>query len=225
MKNFELEKWIWTEEDFDKMGWHDAKVYGLRLGENLELDIDYIFKWNQPDIEGFHFTFWIAPSTLVFEKPTDLLFELTTSFGDSWLDIQDIDLKIVDNKRVWTIITLQGDISFKSNAFNQIIRRKPTLQLGQSIPFDERGGFSFALTTGDKIIENEKPEITDRRKKDFEAYELAKQKFGVLKTLEKLNKDRDSGQLQTKYFLTEKKKLTELIDSLTFQLKGTPYEE
>lgn len=225
MKNFELEKWIWSEEDYDKMGWHDATVYGIRLGENLELDIDYIFKWNEPEIEGFHFTFWVAPSTLIFKKPTDLFFELTTNFIDSWLDIQDIDLKIVDNKRLWTIITLQGNISFKSDAFNQIIRRKPSFQLGQRVPFDERGGFSFDLTTGDNVIEYVKPEINERRKQDFEAYELAKQKFVVLKTLEKLNEDHDSGQLQTKFYLTEKKKLKELINSLTFQLKGTRYGE
>jgi hypothetical protein len=82
MTDYELEKWIWTEKDVEQMGWHDATIYGLRLSENLELDLDYIFQWNQADIEGFQFTFWVAPATLVFEKPTDLSFELTQSFDD-----------------------------------------------------------------------------------------------------------------------------------------------
>ncbi|MBK8291922.1 MAG: hypothetical protein IPK96_14315 [Flammeovirgaceae bacterium] len=43
MTDYELEKWIWTEKDIEKMGCHDATIYGLRLNENLELDIDYIF--------------------------------------------------------------------------------------------------------------------------------------------------------------------------------------
>ena len=98
MTDYELEKWTWTEKDFEQMGWHDATIYGLRLTENLELDIDYILQWNQPDIEGFQFTFWVAPATLVFEKPIDLTFELTQSFDDKWFEIDDIEMEIVDNK-------------------------------------------------------------------------------------------------------------------------------
>ncbi len=225
MTDYELEKWIWTEKDIEKMGWHDATIYGLRLNENLELDIDYIFQWNQPDIEGFHFTFWVAPATLVFERPTELSFELTQSFDDKWLEIQDIEMNQVDNKSVWTIITQQGDISFNADTFKQIIRKKPSFQLGQNVPYDERGGFSFDLRSGDKVTEEERTSITERRKRDFENYELAKKQFGIKKELEKLNEKRDAGQIQTKDYLIEKKHLKELIDSLTFQLRGTKYEE
>jgi hypothetical protein len=224
MTDYELEKWTWTEKDFEQMGWHDATIYGLRLTENLELDIDYILQWNQPDIEGFQFTFWVAPATLVFEKPIDLTFELTQSFDDKWFEIDDIEMEKVDSKNIWTIITQQGNISFKADTFRQIIKKRPSFQLGQSIPYDERGGFNFDLLTGDKVADNVKPEINDRRDRDFEAYEIAKRKFTVTKTLEKLNENRDSGQIQTKDFLTEKKKLKELIDTLTIQLNGTRYE-
>lgn len=224
MTDYEIEKWIWTEKDFAQMGWHDATIYGLRLTENLELDIDYILQRNQPDIEGFQFTFWVAPATLVFDKPTDLKFELTQSFDDKWLEIDDIDMEIVEGKRVWTIITHQGNITFKTDTFKQIIRKKPTFQLGQSIRYNERGGFSFDITTGDKINEPVRPDIDEQRKKDFESYELAKIKFGVTRTLEKLHEDRDSGQIQTKNYLIEKKKLKESIESLTLQLQGTRYE-
>ena len=225
MTDYELEKWIWTEKDFEQMGWHDATVYGLRLTENLELDLDYILQWNQPDIEGFHFTSWVAPATLVFEKPTDLTFELTQSFDDKWLEIDDIEMEKVDSKQVWTILTQQGDISFKADTFKQIIRKPPSFQFGQSIPYDERGGFSFDLTPGDKLNEELRPDIVERRKKQFEDYELAKRKFGLKKELDNLNDRRDSGQMQTKDFLIEKKELKEKIDSLTFQLRGTKYEE
>lgn len=43
MENYELEKWVWTENDFEQMGWHDATIYGVRLNQNLEIDLDYIF--------------------------------------------------------------------------------------------------------------------------------------------------------------------------------------
>lgn len=225
MTDYELEKWIWTEKDLGQMGWHDATVYGIRLNQNLELDIDYIFQWNQPDIEGFHFTFWVAPATLVFESPKDLSFELTQSFNNKWLDIQDIEMNESGENRQWTIIMQQGEISFKSDSFKQVIRKRPSLQLGQAIPYDERGGHSFDLLTGDKLNSGLRPDIEERRKKEFEDYDLAKIKFGLKGDLEKLNEKRDIGQIQTKEFLIKKKGLKDRIDSLTFQLRGTRYEE
>lgn len=225
MGDYELEKWIWTEKDFAQMGWHDATVYGVRLNQNLELDLDYIFQWNQPEVEGFHFTFWVAPSTLIFENPEALSFELTQSFDDKWLEIEDIEMNVIDNVINWTIITQQGDISFKAESFRQIVRKKPSLQLGQTVPYDERGGFSFDLTPGETLKLEQRPEIIQRRKKQFEDYELAKRRFALNMELEKLSDNRDAGTIQIKDYLTKKKALKEKIDSLTFQLRGSRYEE
>jgi hypothetical protein len=223
MQDYQFKKWVWTEKDFDHMGWHDATVYGVRLTSNLEIDLDYIFQWNQPEVEGFHFTFWVAPCTLVFESPTSLTFELTRSFDDKWLEIQDIELSVVDNEKYWTIITQQGDISFKADSFKQIVRKIPSLQLGQNVPYDERGGFSFDLTSDDSSVVESKPEILQRRKKQFEDYALAKKRFVLTKDLEKLNHDRESGLVKTKDYLIKKKDIKEKIDSLTFQLRGSSY--
>lgn len=132
------------------------------------MDIDYIFQWNQPDIEGFSFTFWVAPSTLVFEKPTDLSFEITQSFDDKWLEIKDIEMNLMDKKRVWTIITGQGEIAFKADAYTQVVKRKPSYQLGQTVPYDERGGFNFDLAQGSEQNSELRPEIAERRKRQFE---------------------------------------------------------
>jgi hypothetical protein len=225
MQDYQLEKWIWTEKDVEQMGWHDSTVYGVRLNRNLEIDLDYIFQWNQPEVEGFNFTFWVAPCTLVFESPTGLSFELTQSFDDKWLEIQDIEMTVVDNERHWTIITQQGDISFKAESFKQIVRKKPSLQLGQAVPYDERGGFSFDLTPGDSSIVESRPEILQRRKKQFDDFELAKRRFALTKDLEGLNDRRERGIIQTKDYLVEKKDLKERIDSLTFQLRGSRYEK
>lgn len=206
------------------MGWHDATVYGVRLNQNLELDLDYIFQWNQPEVEGFHFTFWVAPSTLVFGNPVALSFELTQSFDDRWLEIEDIEMNVIDNVRNWTIITKQGDISFKAESFKQIVRKKPSLQLGQTVPYDERGGVSFDLTPGDTLNPEQRNEIIQRRKKQFEDYELAKRRFTLSKELEKLNDNRESGLVQTKDYLAARKELKEKMDSLTFQLRGSRYD-
>ena len=108
MEQFELEKWTWNEEDFQTMGWHDSTVYGLRFNGNLELDIDYIFKWNEPEIEGFKFTFWVSPATLIFENPTKFNIELTQSFEESWLEMEDIEMTITLDHQQCSIIFLHS---------------------------------------------------------------------------------------------------------------------
>lgn len=104
----------------------------------------------------------------------------------TWLTVGDIEMEIVENKLIWTIISEQGDISFKADTFKQIIRRRPGFQLDQSIPCDERGGFSFDLTPGDKLNGELRPDIVERRKKQFEDYELAKRRFTLKEELERL---------------------------------------
>ena len=50
-QEYKLEKWIWTEADFDVMGWHDSQIHATAFfPEDFELvlDIDYIFDWVHP---------------------------------------------------------------------------------------------------------------------------------------------------------------------------------
>jgi len=45
-EKFVLEKSVWTETDFEKMGWNDVVIHGLSFGlaqYELLFDIDYIF--------------------------------------------------------------------------------------------------------------------------------------------------------------------------------------
>ena len=70
-------------------------------------------------------------------------------------------------------------------------------KLGQVVPYDERGGFSFNLSPGDSSTIQSRPEILQRRKKQFEDYELAKRRFQLTKDLEKLNDKRDGGLIET----------------------------
>jgi hypothetical protein len=48
MENYNIEKTIWTESDFDNMGWHDASLGGMIANPDKYeylIDLDYIFKW------------------------------------------------------------------------------------------------------------------------------------------------------------------------------------
>lgn len=81
-----LSKAIWTDADFPVMGWHDCRIRAVSITEyeddtvpptRLLLDLDYIVRWVDPVPPEKHFTFWIAPATLVFEKAWDI----TGQFG------------------------------------------------------------------------------------------------------------------------------------------------
>jgi hypothetical protein len=42
---YQLDKWLWTESDFEIMGWHDSNIYAVTFSpEKFEIafDIDYI---------------------------------------------------------------------------------------------------------------------------------------------------------------------------------------
>ncbi|MGO4622608.1 hypothetical protein AB4Z34_16890 [Ensifer sp. 2YAB10] len=65
-------KAIWTDVDFNDMGWHDCRLYGIKLldeGFNLSLDIDYMFRW--PELG-----FGVSPCVLKFFNVFDLKIDL-----------------------------------------------------------------------------------------------------------------------------------------------------
>jgi hypothetical protein len=60
---------LWTEEDFEIMGWHDWRIYAVAFdGKTFEssLDIDYIVNWISPAEGDIYYRFWVSPATSVF---------------------------------------------------------------------------------------------------------------------------------------------------------------
>lgn len=156
MAKYNLDKSIWTQEDFDMMGWHDTHIYGFTIERNdsdptadLLFDIDYIFKWVQPVHPQKHFTFWIAPCTLIFKGCFDLHIDLAT--GGDWLDlleISDLNLKskIEEDKKFiyeWEMELQQGLITFKSYGFEQIVKKYPIYVSQQVLTLEQRESINF----------------------------------------------------------------------------------
>jgi hypothetical protein len=78
-QEYAVEKWIWTEADFEVMGWHDSQIHAMAFfPEEFELvfDIDYIFEWIDPQPNETYYKFWIAPATLVFKNIHDVEFDI-----------------------------------------------------------------------------------------------------------------------------------------------------
>ncbi|GAA3784010.1 hypothetical protein [Flavobacterium ginsengiterrae] len=158
MKTFELEKNIWTEIDFEQMGWHDCFIHAFALDSDayddfiqsdLLFDIDYIFKWVL-DKDSAHYYFWTAPCALIFREVTNLKIQYAsgTSFLPE-LEISDIKRKekLYENgHKSWHWqIELVGDsfISFDSAGYKQVVKRPPTYMDRQAFTRTERGGINF----------------------------------------------------------------------------------
>jgi len=154
----DVEKWIWTDADFERMGWHDVQLHGLARYEKVErdeekgseghftgvellLDIDYILKWvtSEP-----RWRWWVAPSTLVFENAYAL--EMRNGLDLQW-EISDIvreHARYPGGEECWKWKIYGTGIFFLATGYKQYIRRKPVLSNFQSLTYEERGGVSFS---------------------------------------------------------------------------------
>jgi hypothetical protein len=154
-QEYELEKWIWTEADFDVMGWHDSEIHAAAFfPEDFELafDIDYIFEWIDPQPNETYFKFWVAAATLVFKNIHDVEFDIDSYNGKLEIDnIKRKDESSPSNAEfigkasewLWTIECQEGEIRFRSVGYDQFIRTAP--QLTQSQTLDRKAkGISFA---------------------------------------------------------------------------------
>jgi len=153
MEQYKLKKSLWTDGDFDIMGWHDATIHAITWTESeLIFDIDYIFMRVGP-VEDGYYRFWIAPCTLVFENVWDADIDLGDLFASD-LEVLDInrenpqrprnaDFIGRDTEYDWMINTSVGEIRFKSVGYKQFVRALPILSQSPGLKNEERGGVSF----------------------------------------------------------------------------------
>jgi hypothetical protein len=152
-----LEKFIWTDADYEQMCWHDVVVHGILVHpEKWEIlfDIDYIVKWFSPEPPEKYFKYLVSPATLIFDGVNSL--ELNYSYTVQPIQILSIDR---DNPRKipgrdlteweWVFHLVEGGIQFKSYRFTQYIRRAPFKGNGY-LEIDKRGGICFDKVTESK---------------------------------------------------------------------------
>lgn len=152
-----MNKSIWNESDFDNMSWHDNFIHALTFDpdENLFLlDIDYITEWINPKEKGSHFSFVVAPSTLIFSSVYDL--DIDIKLGNvHTFDIQEINREIHQTKyttdRIFykyeIVLSHIGKITFVSSGYEMYIRNIFPEIDAQSLTRSARGGVSFDTTT------------------------------------------------------------------------------
>ena len=148
---YALERQVWTDSEFEQMGWHDSKIHAVAvISENFELllDLDYILEWVDPVLPDSHFSFIIAPATLIFHHVWSLEMQLSSELDlFSLYDIEREDKKLTPNGKMlswqWTLNGDSGYIRFRAIGFTQQLRRRPLLTHAPFLTYAERGGLSF----------------------------------------------------------------------------------
>lgn len=201
-----LERYLWTEADYDAMGWHDNLIYQMRLTQDLELDIDYILVWNQPELPGLSYTFWIAPATLVFHSPKYLSSEQLLS-TDIPVEIDNVYKTDTKQGTHWRVETRGGTLNFISSGYTQFIRQPPFFKFGQSIDYEERYGTCLERTIAQHNPNRDREDIVSRHKQDIIAYEIVKKRHLARIEKERLEQTKREGKLSLKSYLLQKREL------------------
>jgi hypothetical protein len=149
-----LEKSVWSDGDFDQMGWHDAAVHAVALVEEddraeLLFDIDYIVRWVDPVPPSPYFTFYVAPATLVFANVSNLKGDLDTDWTGLEMDgVDRLEPESAEHRsagvRPWVIEGPHFELNLLASGFRQYFRRRPVYtESRQRLTLAERGGLSF----------------------------------------------------------------------------------
>jgi len=154
----------YTEEDFDKLSWHDCIMWGLELRggdpaeqdwtSDLVLGIDYITAWLCGTNRICHFQ--VAPAMLVFHDVDDLSIHIDWGYPISThgASIHQIEREIIDpeviKKRGWRLNRPHykwrihfnwpemGEIAFEGSGFTQKLLAEPVECEEQSLSLRQR---------------------------------------------------------------------------------------
>ncbi|GHO48403.1 hypothetical protein KSX_65660 [Ktedonospora formicarum] len=154
MESYTLEKRIWTQDDFEDMGWHDSTIHAMAFLLNewdLGFDIDYLLQWIPPTPPEISFSFWVAPATLVFHDVSEVKCDFSWPCA-THLTLQGIDRS--DERQtpsglsewLWTLDGNEGTMHFFATGYTQCFRKAPSFQALQKLPLEKRGGISFDYT-------------------------------------------------------------------------------
>lgn len=147
----ELDKSVWSDADFDDMGWHDATVHAFAVEPEdhnpgrLLVDLDYIIEWISPTGTDTAFSFWVAPATLVFDHAWDLTIDIDIHASALELQLNAITRTPGQpfGRSTWTLDGHNFTLAVTSEGFHQYLRTQPIWAASQGLDAAQRGGISF----------------------------------------------------------------------------------
>src|SRR4051812_46948924 len=154
MSEHDIEKWIWDEKDYERMGWHDATIHAMAFRPEIYefwLDMDYIFEWIHPSENETYYRFQVSPVTLVFENVDELAIDIEVFDSVQLQDVirgqsrrpRNAEHIMREIEWRWTIDTNVGEITLWAAGYKQYVRQRPLLVKSQELTLEQRGNISF----------------------------------------------------------------------------------
>ncbi len=150
--NHDKVTWVWSQNDFEGMNWHDVYVYAVAYDYDrnvLMFDLDYIVEWISPSPTRSHFLFQVAPATLVFNGVSHFNIQIDAYGYTGIMTIEDVirEYNAEDQSWSWLVNSQSGETTFQASGYSLFIRQPPVESQTQMLGLDARGGISFAQTT------------------------------------------------------------------------------
>jgi len=120
------------ETNTGDFSWHDCPLYSLKFDDNLELDLDYIIKWELDDNNNYRYL--IAPAILVFYDVRN--FQI--SIKSATLNGFEINYIKKDLQNSWKIDLQEGEINFEAEGFTQKLTKEPIWSENQYLSEKQR---------------------------------------------------------------------------------------
>jgi len=124
---------IWSNNDFDQLGWSMSRLYGMNLPgrqHQMVFHLDYILESPLSNSTGVGWT--VAPAKLEFYNVADLRIELNQSnySETSFVSIERINERLTPNGKFdyWDFkieLSPNGKIEFTSTGFRQTLLADP----------------------------------------------------------------------------------------------------
>lgn len=121
------------ETNTNDYNWHDCPLYSLKFDDNLELDLDYIIKW-ELDSNNNSYKYLIAPAILVFYGVRNFQISVKSSILNGF----EINHIIKDSKKTWKIDLQEGEIIFEADGFTQTLTKEPVWSENQYLSEEQR---------------------------------------------------------------------------------------
>lgn len=147
---YQLDKALWTADDFEVMGWHDSRVWAMVAAEEsfkFAMDLDYIFRTVHPEPGATNFKFWVDPVTMVFENAHDMRIEIESCQGgikvaDLYREEPKPTLNGALTDYLYRFECQEGSVSLRATGYRLYVRMVPRLKEAQCLSLAERGGLS-----------------------------------------------------------------------------------
>ncbi len=111
----------------------------------VALDLDYIVRWVEPERRPRHFSFWVAPATLVFDRAWSIDGTLGPLHdGLEIAELHRLDAADDPGDPLWRIEGHNFELRLRAAGYTQYIRLPPRHIAGQVLSQSERAGVSFA---------------------------------------------------------------------------------